>query len=74
MDEIGGEEIMYIIVNGRYYLSNKYEKAAEQILGYGGVYTPKFEEAKIFETKYDALLELRKAKIANPWVEIKEIH
>ena len=65
---------MWIIQNGRFYLSEQYEKAAETILGYGGVYTPDFSKAKVFKTKYEALQELRKAKRANPWVELKELN
>ena len=65
---------MWIIVNGKYFLSNHYEKAAEAILGYGGVYTPKFEDAKVFKTKAEGLRELKRAKRANPWVELKELN
>lgn len=64
---------MWIIVNGRYYLSNRYEKAAEMVLGYGGVYTPKIEEAKRFKTKTEAMAELKRARRANRSVELKEI-
>lgn len=64
---------MWVIVNDKYYLSTKYEKAAEMILGYGGVYTPYIKEAKKFKTKTEALKELKRAKRANPSIELKEI-
>lgn len=54
---------MWVIKNGDYYLSNKYEIAAEQLLGYGGVWA-KFD-IKQFKTKKEALYELRLMRIYN---------
>ena len=48
---------MYVIKNGDYYLSNHYEKAAELVLGYGGVFAKK--NIKKFKTKTEALREIK---------------
>ena len=52
---------MWAIKDGDYYLSNKYEVAAEQLLGYGGVWA-KFD-IKQFRTKKEATYELRLMRI-----------
>ena len=49
---------MWAIKSGEYYLSNKYEKAAEMVLGYGGVWSK--NDMKLFRTKREALNEIRK--------------
>lgn len=49
-------EFGYVIQNGEYYLSNKYEKAAEMVLGYGGVFSK--NNVKVFDTKKEAYGEL----------------
>lgn len=48
---------MYVIKQDDYYLSNKYEEAAEAVLGYGGVWSKK--DIKHFKTKKEAVSELK---------------
>ena len=42
-----------------YVLSTHYEKAAEMVLGYGGVWTKNPKEYKYFNTHKEAVAELR---------------
>lgn len=49
----------YVIKNGEYVLSSQYEKAAENLLGYGGVWTKDPSQFKYFKTHKEAVKELR---------------
>ena len=51
----------YILANSDgYVLSNKYELAAEQMLGYGGVWTKDRRKAKRFKTQREVQDEVNK--------------
>lgn len=45
--------------NSEYYLSTQYEKAAEMVLGYGGVWTKDKADFKIFNNKSLAKEEIK---------------
>ena len=49
-----------IINDSGWVLSNKYEKSAEQVLGYGGVWTKDHRKAKRFKTIKECQIEVNK--------------
>lgn len=49
-----------IINNGGWVLSNQYEKSAEMVLGYGGVWTKDHRKAKRFKTYKECSIEINK--------------
>jgi len=56
----------YKIINSSgYVLSNKYEKACESVLGYGGVWTKDHRKAKRFKTISECQNEVNKMPCSN---------
>ena len=53
--------MFYKIINDSgYVLSNQYEKSAERVLGYGGVWTKDHRKAKRFKTYRECQIEINK--------------
>ena len=59
-------EKYYKLINANgWVLSNHYEKAAEQVLGYGGVWTKDHRKAKRFKTIKECQNEVNKMPCSN---------
>lgn len=54
--------MFYKIIKDGWVLSNKYEKVAEMLLGYGGVWVKDHRKAKRFKSVADCRMEIDKMR------------